>query len=293
MKSNPTSIFEFTDYRNFLREYLKYEVEVEKRSFRYLAKRAGLSSPNFLQRVLSGERNIKPTLADKIAVALGLNNSEKQYFCALVDYEDAEGELKQTILENLIKLARRAKSKYVQDETIHSSWLNYVLLELARMREPALTLDSATYALKGLATRAQIAEQFEFLVKKSYLVLDDSGCYANPDESVTFNSLNDARKIFDLQKCHLRYLDLAKLRISDALAQREYQGLTIAIPWEHFEVVKKKMRAFIFELNEALLELKEPDSVVRVQLCAFQIVKPSVESEDEEATPTDQLKKGA
>ncbi len=83
-------IFEYVDYRAYLRAY--YDAAKQHSSvfsYRYFARRAGVSSPSFLRHVMRGERNIGNT-AGQFARALELSAEETEFFKLLVEFDQGE-----------------------------------------------------------------------------------------------------------------------------------------------------------------------------------------------------------
>jgi uncharacterized protein (TIGR02147 family) len=87
------NIFEYTDYRAYLRDY--YVAEKARRpafSYRYFARRAGHTSPNFLKLVIEGKRNLGPASITAFARALELDAEEASFFAELVAYGQAKSD---------------------------------------------------------------------------------------------------------------------------------------------------------------------------------------------------------
>ena len=58
-KSWQPDIYNYLDYRQFIQAYYSAAKENTKSmSFRYLSRRAGFSSPNFIKLVMDGQRNL-------------------------------------------------------------------------------------------------------------------------------------------------------------------------------------------------------------------------------------------
>jgi uncharacterized protein (TIGR02147 family) len=87
------SVYDYTDYRGFLRDY--YTAEKARRpafSYRYFARRAGHTSPNFLKLVIEGKRNLGPESVTAFARALELDAEEAAFFADLVAFDQAKRE---------------------------------------------------------------------------------------------------------------------------------------------------------------------------------------------------------
>src|SRR5688572_23947614 len=83
-------VFDYLDYRAFLRDYYTERKARRGFSFRNFSKRAGLGSPNYLKLVMDGDRNLTNEMAARFAHALGLNSDSANYFVELVRFTQAK-----------------------------------------------------------------------------------------------------------------------------------------------------------------------------------------------------------
>jgi uncharacterized protein (TIGR02147 family) len=68
VSGSPVDVFEYLDYRAFLRDiYLAKKAERRGFSFRAFSRRANLRSPNYLKLVMDGERNLSRAMAERFA----------------------------------------------------------------------------------------------------------------------------------------------------------------------------------------------------------------------------------
>src|SRR5688500_12914713 len=86
-------VYAHFDYRSLLRSFYEHK-KARSRGFSYrsFARRAGLSSPNLLKRVIDGERNLTPEMAERFARACGFEGEEASYFRELVAFNEAKTE---------------------------------------------------------------------------------------------------------------------------------------------------------------------------------------------------------
>src|SRR3954465_13106998 len=84
------SIFDYTDYRRYLREYYAW-AKTNKRGFSHRAfmAKAEMSGPNYFKRVMEGVHNLTENSIPKFAAALELTDSEGEYFKHLVYFNQA------------------------------------------------------------------------------------------------------------------------------------------------------------------------------------------------------------
>lgn len=104
-------VFEYLDYRQFLRAF--YEAEKERRpsfSYRYLAKLAGLRSPNFFKLIIDGERNLGPESVPKVITATGLTGEAAHFFADLVTFTQAHSIAEKNRAFERISSSRRFRS---------------------------------------------------------------------------------------------------------------------------------------------------------------------------------------
>lgn len=265
------AIFRFVDYRAFLRDRLQHETAQNGQSFRSIARRCGINSPNYLQCLIAGRRNLTESTARKIADGLGLKGRETDHFLAMVAFASADDEAaREGLKAEMRRLAAAGASaeKKVREPAIHASWLCEVLLEMAYLRGVRFTRDVATARMSGMATPADVGMAFDLLVSLGYLIPADDGAFA--PAGISFEPLNDVR-IAELRACHSRFLDIAKHRLAADLEQREFQGLTIAVSEAKLALIKERMRAFVASLCDELAHDEDADRVLRIQMGAFRV----------------------
>jgi len=87
----PSNIYNFSDYRDFLKDRYRQLKEADPLfSFRYFSKQAGFGSPNYLKLVMDGKRNLSADAIGKFAKGLRLDNHESEYFRYMVEYNQCE-----------------------------------------------------------------------------------------------------------------------------------------------------------------------------------------------------------
>ena len=89
--SSKKSIFEYDNYRDFLRAYyLSAKAENKNFSFRYFSRISGFKSSNFLNLVMKGKSNISIDSIDRLVQAMKLNKEESTFFKNLVHFNQSE-----------------------------------------------------------------------------------------------------------------------------------------------------------------------------------------------------------
>jgi uncharacterized protein (TIGR02147 family) len=79
------SVFDFDNYREYLRNYFEESKALNSRySLRLFSNKLGFSSKDFILRIMNGEKNLTPSSILKIMNGLQMNEDESSYFEALV-----------------------------------------------------------------------------------------------------------------------------------------------------------------------------------------------------------------
>ena len=172
-------VYRYQDYRRWLADfYAERKREGRGFSYRAFSKRAGLASPNHLKRVIEGERNLSAEMAQRFADACGLVGKEAQYFCALVDFNQARTHVeKQARYEALASHRgyRRAQRLDLAQASYHGQWYVPAIRELAG--SPQFDPDPSWVAgqLLPAITPAEAEHALAVLIELGLLVRDGAG----------------------------------------------------------------------------------------------------------------------
>lgn len=247
--------------------------KIGRLSFRAVCRRAGISSPNYLQMVIDGRRRMTPNSAIKIAKGLGLKRLEAKYFQAMVALSRCSNSEEQVkLMEEMTSLVRCAQRSTIDDQVageFYSSWLNGVIWEMASLFDFSVTEANVFARLQGLAKSHEISRSIRFLKKHGFLV-QDSESERLRQAKIRLSSRNDFHSSY-VRANHMKFLHLAQSRLMDPLDEREFQGLTIAVSSNKVPLIKDKLRGFIRSLAEELADDPKADQVIRAQLCLFRI----------------------
>jgi uncharacterized protein (TIGR02147 family) len=104
-------IFSYRDYRQALREYYKHEKLATGATYARFAKKAGLSSPNYLKLVMEGKRRLTTANIQAFAKAMDFNGIEIDYFEALVLENQAETPLEKRYYSRRIRSIQSTSRK--------------------------------------------------------------------------------------------------------------------------------------------------------------------------------------
>src|SRR5262249_17960372 len=128
------NIFLYEDYRSFLKDLYRYLKETQRGfSHRFFSKKAGFTSPNMLQLVIDGKRNVTSKTVGKFIRGLKLNQQESEFFIALVDFNQApSSEEKSRAFRGMAQCRKFREIHELTKEIFHfySHWFHVVIREM-------------------------------------------------------------------------------------------------------------------------------------------------------------------
>ena len=134
-KDEEIDVFDYLDYRAYLRDFYAHQKATKKSfSFRSFSRKAKLSSPNHLKRVMEGDRNLTAEMASRFAKACGLGDEEAEYFENLVAFNQARTTAERSKAYAKLTGFRRYRQAHKLDvahAAYHATWYLPAIRELA------------------------------------------------------------------------------------------------------------------------------------------------------------------
>ncbi len=268
------SVFDYTDYRRFLKAY--YEHQKRKNpafSYRYFALKAKVNSSGLLKNVIDGKRGLGSGLIVRCAEAMKLKKKEAEYFECLVDFNEARTvEEKRIFFERILAL-RKPDAHLMQAGQFeyYSKWYYTAVRELigivpfrgdyaalARALNPAIRPEQAEKAIRVL-------EDLHLIVK------DPQGRYRQSQPSVTTGPEVESVNVAQYQ---IACMDLAKEAIDRHPApERDMSTLTLSLSGEGFAAFKEEIVSFRKKLLALERSFPAPDRVYQLNMQFFPLSK--------------------
>ena len=247
------SIFEYLDYRAFLKDWFAARKAADARySHRRFARRAGVSSPSLLSEVVAGRRNLTTRTEEGFLRALGLDHDGARFFSALVAYDQAATVDERNAAWQRVSASRRFRAaRPIADGLVRylSCWYLPAVRELAHCE--GFRADPAWIArtLHPRITEAQARDALETLTSLGLLEADASGRLRPRDVSLV-----TPHEVAGLAGHNYHQAMLS--RAGEALStvdyrERHFCGVTVAIPQALLPELKAELDAF----QERMLEL--------------------------------------
>lgn len=275
---NPKNIYDFIDYREFLKTYyLNNKKNDPQFSYRVMARRMGFTSPNFLKLVIDGARDIGKSSLKKIVTGLDLKKKEAEYFSYLVFFSKAKTTEQKNYYYSLISALRSKKvisPIHPEQFEYYSNWYNIVIrelinnqpvdvdyVELAKKVNPPILPKQAKKAVKLLEDLKLIKRTKDGRFVHSSPLINTG----NQVESLLIKNFHD--KMIELAKSALHQLPPEK---------RETSSCTIKVSERGFEKVKARIQKFREEILQIARDDIDVDRVAQVNFQLFPISKEGI-----------------
>jgi uncharacterized protein (TIGR02147 family) len=265
----PNSIYAYTDYREFLKDILAGKRERNAAfSIRAAAARINIGTGT-LNRILSGSRNIGPTLLPAVIKFLGLKSREAEYFSLLVRFtRTSHPGKKRGLYEQILRMRGESRSVIPEQKyNLFEQWECLALHQLFRIvpdcRDPA----RLGVMLAPKVSSSRVRKALDLLERNGMIRPNDRGGYSPADITMTTGETWQGVAIHGFQKTAARMA----MNALDSFQkpERDFSTLTISLSPGSFTAARdilKKARHEILALDE---KETDPRSVYQLNLQLF------------------------
>jgi uncharacterized protein (TIGR02147 family) len=265
------SVFDYTDFRKFLRDRFA-EAKACDKSFTYrrLAAIAGFKSAGFFTQVLQGTTNLSDTMIPRMARAFDLHKREATYFAWMVRYNQTSSHEDKKYFFVRMAAFKKARVRTVDPESydFYDKWyysairaiLHYHPFDdgdfksLARMVMPSITPAEARRAVGVL-------ERLGFIAR------GPEGGFALTDKHITTGLETESVVINNFV---INTLDIAKDAFYRfAKDKRHFSALTVSVSDEGYKKIVEKCAEFRRTLVEIVKGDRNIDRAYQVNLQVF------------------------
>lgn len=265
------NIFEYTDYRSYLKDY--YVAEKARRpafSYRYFARRAGHTSPNFLKLVIEGKRNLGPASVTAFARALELDAEEASFFAELVAYGQSKADADKTKHLTRITAARNyRKAGKIEGQLFEylAHWYLPAIREL--VARPDFVEDPKWIAreLTPGITAKKAAEGLKVLINLGLVRRMPDGRLERGDPSWTTGPEPSSKIV---EAYHNQMLGLATEALQKySPEERQVSSLVVCVKAKTVAELRRRLTSFQQELLALCDADEEPEVVFQVGMQLF------------------------
>ncbi|MGH1469287.1 MAG: TIGR02147 family protein [Bdellovibrionales bacterium] len=275
------TIYQFHDYRDFLKVWLEYRVSIaEKFSIRRLSKLAGISV-GYIPMVLKGERNLSEKALNKILPFLELSSSEASYLKNLIVLADSNSQDER--LEVLRKMQKSTSyseknSGEVRAYKFLTKWYNVAIREMVSLKSFVGDVDWIKQRLIPRVYKKEIRESLDFLSRNEFIKAGEDEFFQNE------KNLNCVGPVFKvgLTQFHKEMFQLAAQSIDDTPSEwRSIVGHTLAVSKKQFLEIKEILDEALNKISQIENKKETNEVVFHTALIAFPLTKIEDEVQNE------------
>lgn len=266
------NIFEYTDYRSYLRDIYTYLKRTTPYfSFRFFARAAGFKTPNYLKLVMEGKRNLSQEAILKFCKGLKLNRAQSEFFENLVHFCQAKTDEEKNVYYQRLSASKQyiALKEVEKDHYVYfSKWYFAAIRELAFFKNFREDHNWISQKLHREVTPKQVEEALELLTKLG-LLKKVEGKLMPSDRNITTGPTLQPLVVANFQREMMK-------RASDSIEKtnaeyRDISTLTVALSQEKFLQIQKKINKFRQDLHACIATCEDPDSVYQINFQIFNL----------------------
>lgn len=258
-------IFQYTDFRRFLKDWALYAQSRNPRwSYGLWARKMGLTSKSTLIMILNGQRSPGKGMMTKLVASLGLSEDEAKYFERLVAVQ------KRTPDPMMRVMLLKAETQQERSGQQAPRWLFFVLREMTQMPGFEENVEWVNERFLEPVAESDFKGAIELCLNEGALVRDEAGKlqpgrgeYVPPwgrDELLQFHQdgINASGRAME----------------QVAVPSRVFQTSFLKIRQDKVEQARLLIQAFQKEMGKLLEETEDADSVYQLNLQLFPITRP-------------------
>ncbi len=260
------NIFDYIDYRDFLRDMYHFLKISTKGAFSYrvFAKKAQMGSPNYLKLVMDGQRELSNKTINRFCKALSLNKEEGNFFQELVFFCKSSSDEERQHFFNRLKKFKKFKllqNIQVNQHDYFSKWYIPVIREMVLLK--GFKGDPAWIAkhVEPPITEREAAHALEVLIKLGFLVKGDRGKLVQNEPTLATSTDEVSEQLWNY---HREMLYKAQYALRQPNEERNIASMTLSVSKEQFQEIKKKVDQFYVQINDYITETPEEPEVVCV-----------------------------
>lgn len=256
----------YLSYRKYLNDFFYFKKSMNPSfSFRRFAQIAGFKSPNYLQWIIDGKRNLTEKTAEHLAECFKFSKADTQLFISLVRLEHAETEKEKLEAERLRLISiKRAVAKEIPSAQaqVLAQWYHLLVRELFIVERSSYSGKWISEALSGLISPSQAEDSVMLLLKAGFLKFDNKK-YSVTDAVLDTNEAHFQHVL--MQKHHAELLKVWSQNLEKLTPHQQELGvLNIPIHSKKIPKLRRCIRQFQDEILGLVQDEKDPDCLVQL-----------------------------
>jgi uncharacterized protein (TIGR02147 family) len=272
---NRPNIFDYLDYRAFLKDVFAFRKrQAAKFSYRFLSRRAGFKSPNFLKLVAEGQRNLGLESIAKVAKGLDLKRTEGEYFECLVRMNQARShDEKNRFYRRMMSVKGVGTVRKLENAAFEyfSRWYIPVVRELLLFGDRKSTPEDIAPFLSPSITPAEARHSVSILLSLGLIQKDPEDRWLPVETNLTTGPEIRSLVIANYHREMLRLASESMERFPPE--ERDVTAVVLSVRRDRMPEIKEKTAEFRKALLEMATETEDPDQVVQVNVQVFPLTR--------------------
>jgi len=265
------NVFDFLNYRDFIRQMVEYLRLQNRYSIRKFAKQVGFRSHSFVKMIVDGQRALTEATSRKIAVGFEMSKPESDFLVALVNFNDAPSLSERDAAYRKLKLFLN----YQKLKRLESNQYEYFSNPGLVLLHEALGTELSNLSLDSLANRLRLSrrelESRLMILKGLGLADEKDGKWFQVESAVETSP--EMRSLF-ARNFHQQMLNQASQALDSVpVEERSYQSVTIPLSQKTFDELNQFMTRVMREANALYSQDENPDKIYHLSLQMFPLLK--------------------
>lgn len=266
------SIFEYTDYRQYLRDLLAEKKSQDSTwTHRMVCASLGLRTSNFMLLVIQGKRNISSDIASRVSALFQHSAHEAEFFASLVLFNQAGSTLEKDYYWKNMLTARTRQSTNplsASQYEYYSHWYNPVIRELVSLPGMEWDTRSLSKALKPRVPAVQVRHSLE-LLESLGIIRKEGDSWVKSASSVATPPEVQSVAIFNY---HRELIDLARESLeNDPGTLRNFTTLTLEMNAQEYQLIVDMLTTFRRQALGVCTSTGPADRVYQLNLQLFPV----------------------
>lgn len=268
------SVFEYTNYRLFLKEY--YEERKEKDGFTYrdFSKLTGMNSTSWLLHLIKGTKNLSAESVVRVSKALKLSKAEGEYFEMMVPFTQARTNgVKDHFYQRMLGLKRKLKIAKIGEEQYdyYLKWYHPVIRSLVSKLDFGEDYAMLARCLMPPIPAREAKKSVKLLERLGLIARGKDGRWAQISAAISTGDEVSSLSVINYHKQVSRLAEGA--HDLSAKEERDISALTLGVGEEDFRRIKGRIQAFRKEIMDMAMASSAPDRVYQLNFQLFPVGK--------------------
>ena len=269
--TNRKSVFEYTDYRQYLTEYYAWAKEnVRGFSHRSFMGKTGMSGPNYFKRVMEGVHDLTEKSIPKFSLALSLTETEGTYFKHLVFFNQAKTLVEKDQHFQILMALKTPHQQVVLEKAqyeYYKDWYNVAIREMLSFFEYRDHPQEMAKLLSPPVSPKRIKKAIELLETLGLVEKASDGRVKTTSQFVLGNPEVQSLLIPKFHQTMARLAEEAITRFPKT--ERHFSSSTVSMSEKSYQAVTEIIQNTRKEILRTIGQEPEPNRVYHLNMQLF------------------------